>query len=242
MAGTAVAGQASTDAGATQTPEEKAAADAATATAATEKAAADKAAADAKTKADADAAAAKEKEGNQAGGDADAVAKAAADKAAAQAAAEITLTVPQGAEELVSKETLDYFRDVAKASKWTAEDAQAEVDAHVAREQARITAQSNKWADETKADTEVGGDNLSATQKNITAVLDRFLPATEADGKQLRTALNAGGYGNWRPFVRLMARIGKAMGEDSPGLGTAAGAAQDTASVLYDHPTSKASS
>ena len=242
MAGTAVAGQASTEAGATQTPEQKAAADAATATAATDKAAADKAAADAKTKADADAAAAagKGKEGDQAGGAA-ATGDGKGGETATQPPATYALTVPQGAEDLVSTEQLEYFKDVAKASKWSNEDAQAEVDAHVAREQARITALSNKWAEETKADPEVGGEKLVATQKNITAVLDRFLPANEPDGKTLRTALNAGGYGNWRPFVRLLARIGKAMGEDSPGLGKGTGAEQSTEDVLYDHPSSKAS-
>jgi hypothetical protein len=36
-----------------------------------------------------------------------------------------------------------------------------------------------------------------------------------------------------------MARIGKAMGEDSPGLGKGTGAEQSTEDVLYDHPSSK---
>jgi hypothetical protein len=241
MAGTAAAGQASTEAGTTQTPEQKAAAEAAATAAAAAttdegKAAADKAAADAKAKADADAAAGKGSD--QAGGDA-AAGKGKAGDAGAEPPVTYALTVPQGAEDLVSAEQLDYFKDVAKASKWSNEDAQAEVDAHVAREQARITALSNRWADETKADPEVGGEKLVVTQKNITAVLDRFLPASEPDGKILRTALNAGGYGNWRPFVRLMARIGKAMGEDSPGLGKGTGAEQSTEDVLYDHPSSK---
>lgn len=203
---------------------EKAAADK---TAADAKAATDKAAADAKAKADADAAAAdaKAKEGQKAGG----------------AEGELKLTVPEGAEDLVSTEQLAYFVEVAKASGWSAEDAQAEVAAHVTREKARIAQLSGKWADETKADTEIGGDKLSTTQRNVKAALDRFLPETEPDGKALRAALNAGGYGNWRPFVKLLARIGKAMSEDSPLSGHASGGEKSVEDTLYDHPSSKAS-
>lgn len=236
MAKAAAAGQATTETG-TETADAKAAADAAAATAATEKAAADKVTADAKTAADKAAADAKVKT------DADAAAAAAAEKdqKAGGAEVELKLTVPEGAEDLVSQAQLDYFAEVAKASKWSPEDAQAELTAHVDREKARITAQSERWATETKADTEVGGDNLSTTQRNVKAALDRFLPETEPDGKLFRTALNAGGYGNWRPFVKLLNRIGKAMGEDSPIVGKGAGGEKSIEDTLYDHPTSKTS-
>lgn len=235
MAKAAAAGQATTETG-TETADAKAAADAAAATAATEKAAAD-----AKAKTDADAAAAAAgKTDDQKAGAADAAGKAGAGKTGEQPPVELKLTVPEGAEDLVSQAQLDYFTEVAKASGWSAEDAKAELTAHVDREKARIAAQSERWATETKADTEVGGDNLSTTQRNVKAALDRFLPESEPDGKLFRTALNTGGYGNWRPFVKLLARIGKAMGEDSPIAGKGAGPATSTEDVLYDHPTSKA--
>src|SRR5688572_10600181 len=137
MAGkAAAAGQASTEAGAATQTAEKPAADAAAAAGATG-AAADTAAAEATAKAAADAAAGKGKEGDQAGGAA-AAEKTGAVKDGEQSSVTYALTVPEGAEELVSKDQLDYFVEVAKASGWTNEDAQAEVNAHVAREQARI--------------------------------------------------------------------------------------------------------
>jgi len=219
------------------TPEEQAAADA-TAAAAT-KAAADTAAAEkiVADKAAADTAAVdlKARGTKGAGGAGDVKADDALPPES------YTFTVPDDAKELVSADDLAYFASVAKASKWTQADAQSELQAHVDRAKAAVTKQAARWMAETTGDSEVGGAQLETTQRHVKSVRDRFLPASEDDGKALRTSMNTSGYGNYRPLVRLLARIGKAMAEDSPALGKGAGGERSTEETLYDHPSSKAS-
>lgn len=149
------------------------------------------------------------------------------------------LLVPDTAKDLVSPEDLKYLETVARASDWTNEEAQAELASLAERAQASIAAKSATWLTAAKADTEIGGDQFDTTSKHVKAVLDRFLPDTLDDGKVLRAAMNATGYGNFPPLVKLLARIGKAMAEDSPALGRLAGEPKDATAVLYDHATSK---
>ena len=67
-------------------------------------------------------------------------------------------------------------------------------------------------------------------------MLDTFLPADSPEGKTLRTVFDKTGYGNWTPLILLLARIGKANGEDGPiGTDAARGSSgrRDPATVLY---------
>lgn len=124
---------------------------------------------------------------------------------------------------------------IAKAKGWSQEQASAaltEMHQHAVDTAARFLSTLT-------AHPEVGGAHLEASQLAATQVLDRFLPANTTEGAELRAALNKSGYGNYAPLVVLLARVGKAMGEDRP-IGTRTSTAPSTnrsaADVLYGAP------
>lgn len=77
-------------------------------------------------------------------------------------------------------------------------------------------AQGKRFETRLRAMPEFQGEQLSVARTNITRVLDRFAPGSEALGAELRRGLTTSGYGNWPPLVALMARIGAAMSDDRP--------------------------
>jgi hypothetical protein len=154
-----------------------------------------------------------------------------ADKAATLLAPEIKLTVPEGFD-------AKGIEDFAKKHSLSQEAAQALLDERVAErkaaaeaEQAKLAALPQQWLEQTKADKDIGGQNLPTTLANAQRVLSRF--GTES----FRNALNQTGLGNHPELVRFMAAIGRAMGEDRPLPTTAApNAKRDPADVMF--PTS----
>jgi hypothetical protein len=107
---------------------------------------------------------------------------------------------------------IDTVAAMAKARGWTNEQAQAaltEMHSHASETQTRLLSTL-------QAHPEVGGAQLQAAQAHAVRAMDRFLPASEAEGAELRSMLNKSGYGNYAPMVLLLSRIGKAMGEDRP--------------------------
>lgn len=90
-----------------------------------------------------------------------------------------------------------------------------------------LTTQMQTFRTELEGDSELGGAQLEATQLQAKRFMDRFLPESEPDGRRLREAINKSGYGNWAPLVRMLARAGKAMGEDQ-GTGAAQAGHQPT--------------
>lgn len=73
---------------------------------------------------------------------------------------------------------------------------------------AKLYADMNKkWADEVRADPEIGGEKLPATLASIAKVVDRF------GGDQLRAALDLTGAGNHPAVVKAFAQIGAALNE-----------------------------
>lgn len=73
---------------------------------------------------------------------------------------------------------------------------------------ALVEEQKAKWADQTRADQEVGGQNLDRALGDARAVLDRF--GTPAFKKEISES----GYGNNVELIRLLSRVGKVMRED----------------------------
>ena len=71
-----------------------------------------------------------------------------------------------------------------------------------------VEQQRQAWAEQTKADTEVGGSNLERSIGDARTVLDKF--ATPAFKKEITES----GYGNNVELIRLLSRIGKVMRED----------------------------
>ena len=93
--------------------------------------------------------------------------------------------------------------------------------------------ETGKWMDQSKADTEIGGDAFEKNAELAKRVVTRF--GTPA----LMEGLNATGFGNHPELVRMMVRIGKAMDEDQlvlPG-SKAPAAEKEMADVFYGGTT-----
>ena len=87
------------------------------------------------------------------------------------------------------------------------------------------------------AHPEVGGAHLEATRAHANRALDRFLPVNTPEGQQFRAAMEKNGLSDWVPLVALLARAGKAMGEDpllSPKPATALANARQEADAQAD--------
>ena len=78
-----------------------------------------------------------------------------------------------------------------------------------------------RWVDEVKADKDLGGANFDANLKQGQSALRRF--GSEA----LTKLLDDSGLGSHPEFVRLFAKVGKAIAEDSVA-GTTGGTRQDS--------------
>src|SRR5262245_36955859 len=81
---------------------------------------------------------------------------------------------------------------------------------------------------EAQAHAEIGGANYGPSVHAANAVLDRFLPANTPDGQRFRSDITRLGISSYAPLLSLLARIGKAMGEDQPRLGAPGGPAAPT--------------
>lgn len=90
-----------------------------------------------------------------------------------------------------------------------------------------------QWAEDTKADKEIGGEKFDASLAVALKARDRF--ATP----ELKTLMDQTGLGNHPEIVRLFHRIGTAISDDTFVQATSAsGAQKSAASVLFDHPSS----
>lgn len=85
-----------------------------------------------------------------------------------------------------------------------------------------ILEQRKTWLTDAKADQEIGGQNWDASIRESARALDNLgFPK----GSPLRVALDESGFGNHPELIRLMSRVGKAIGEDSDFVRSDAGAA-----------------
>lgn len=140
------------------------------------------------------------------------------------------LSVPKGAEDYVDASDLARFADIAKANGWSNEEAQA----YTEQVADAIAEQSTSFRQRTESDQTYGGKNLQATQQAAGRVLDRFAPKGDPLGDEFRSILVKTGYGNNLAVLAFIAKIGKSMGEDSPGSSGAGGGGSKTAAqVLY---------
>lgn len=156
--------------------------------------------------------------------------------APAPAAAEVAyeFKAPEGME--LDKDAVGAFTTIAKDLKLAPEAAQKVVDIAVGMQQRAVeahTAQVAKWADEVKADKELGGDKLPQTLATAQKAMALGPP-------ELKQLLNDSGLGNHPAVVRFMHTVGKALSEDRfvPSTGGAA-ASPDDAARFYPTMTSK---
>ena len=125
------------------------------------------------------------------------------------------LTMPEGVE--LDQALLDDLGPEFKELGLTNSQAQKLADKFIASQQAKAekagenwSATITKWADDAKADKEIGGDKWDATvSASQRAVKTLGTPA-------LREYLNASGGGNHPELIRFMAKVGAMIKEDSP--------------------------
>lgn len=137
--------------------------------------------------------------------------------------------VPEGLE--IDQPSMDEFKGVAKELGLTKEGAAKLSALAVKREQARVEQHQKlvaSWADEVKADKELGGDKLSANLAIAKKAIDLGPP-------ELKALLDSSGLGNHPAVVRWALAVGKALSEDRfvTGKAPADTRAGDAASRLY---------
>lgn len=144
------------------------------------------------------------------------------------------LKMPDGVE--LDAKLLEAVSPVFKDLFLTNAQAQALTDKFTEVMQQRATAQGETWAttiagwaDQAKADKDIGGDNWDTTvSTGLRAVNVLGTPA-------LREYLNASGAGNHPEVIRLMAKVGAMIKEDNPASGGAEGNGKpvDPAHILF---------
>jgi len=152
---------------------------------------------------------------------------AAESKPEAEIAYEFKL--PEGIEP--DAKATEEFVAIAKELKLPKEAAQKVVDIAIARENARVEAHNAQvvaWAEEVKADKELGGDKLTETLATAQKAIALGPPG-------LKELLNRTGMGNHPAVVKWAHAVGKALSEDrfvAGGQGANTGE-KSTAQVLY---------
>lgn len=126
-----------------------------------------------------------------------------------------TLKMPDGVE--VDQALLDELGPEFKELGLTTAQAQKLADKFIASQQAKAEKQGEawantigKWADDAKADKEIGGDKWDGTVSASRRAVDTL--GTPA----LKEYLNASGGGNHPELIRFMAKVGSMIKEDSP--------------------------
>jgi len=134
---------------------------------------------------------------------------------------ELAITYPEGVE--VDQKRQDAFLELAKEAGFTAEHSEGlsklaamQLEHETAHAQAvhdEWAKQGDDWLEDLKKDSEFGGDKMGATTQAATKAMVKFGPPGLAE------ELASMGLGNHPGLVKLMARVGRAMGEDSTAFG-----------------------
>lgn len=132
---------------------------------------------------------------------------------------------------------IDEISAYAKEKGLSNEDAQELLDRendaitqYVADEQEDLKGLHKEWAEEVKADPELGGDKFEETAELARRVVERF------GDDDLKEVLNATGFGNYPAVVRLFAKIGKSMSNDKfevPGAPGGGAGSKSAAETMY---------
>lgn len=85
-----------------------------------------------------------------------------------------------------------------------------------------------KWAADSRADKEFGGEKLAENLAGARNVVETF------GSPELKTMLNESGLGNHPEVIRMLHRVSKAISEDQMVKGKAAPAAPDAVKSMYD--------
>lgn len=123
------------------------------------------------------------------------------------------LKMPEGSP--LDKDAIARVEAYAKANKFSNEEAQkllevenTAVKAFADKAHAQSEADKATWLESTKNDQEIGGQNLSQNVEWSRRVVDKF------GSPLLKQIFNDTGTGNHPELIRMLSRIGKAMGDD----------------------------
>lgn len=123
------------------------------------------------------------------------------------------LKMPEGSP--LDKEALARVESYAKANKLSNEEAQkllevenTAVKTYAEKQQTQLETLKNTWAEESKNDKEFGGQAFPQNVELSRRVVEKF------GSPAFKTALNETGLGNHPELIRMLSRIGKAIGED----------------------------
>jgi len=149
--------------------------------------------------------------------------------------------VPEG--QSFDEEVLGEFKESAAAMGLKQEDAQKFVDmglklagktgqAVLEQQASMLAEQREQWVSALKSDKEFGGEKFGATVDEARRVLKTY------GNEDLVTVLEESGYGDHPALIKMLAKLGKALGEDESVDGKAAAGAKDVseksmAEVLY---------
>lgn len=153
-----------------------------------------------------------------------------------------SLTMPDGIE--LDTELMDALGPTMAELKLSNGHAQQLVDKYIEAQTAREAKRAeewtqtiNGWADQAKADPEIGGNKFDTTLANAKSALTRF------GTPDLNSYLETSGAGNHPEVIRLMAKVGAMIGEDNPAItdNPGKGAEVDPAHAMYpdDKPKGK---
>lgn len=135
---------------------------------------------------------------------------------------------PEGVE--LDQDLLGEFKPLAKELNLSQENAQKLVDMAakiVTKQLEAVTAQVAQWAEDARADPEIGGDKLAANLALGKRVIDF------AGGKPLRDALNETGVGNHPSLIKAFAKLGALISDDMLERGQPAASEQDPLAKMY---------
>lgn len=158
---------------------------------------------------------------------------AAAAPAASKAPEKYALTVKAGDDVIAGVDTLKYIEEVARASDWSNDDAQAALDEHVQG----VKAASARFLAATAADPDYGGTALAQSQQRMQKAIDVLRPVGHPRRDSFLRFIQGAGVTNHIEVLSLFADLGKLMSEDggTGALGAAASAAgRDDVAKMYD--------
>lgn len=138
------------------------------------------------------------------------------------------LTLPEGM--AVDEALLGALAPAMKEAGITGKQANTLAAAFAAQKQAEVEQWGQTvsgWVDSAKKDPEMGGANWDATVKSATKVIGQF------GTPELKKYLNMTGAGNHPEVIRLMAKVGAVISEDTPTTTKTGGQARDAVTVLY---------
>jgi len=141
---------------------------------------------------------------------------------------EYELTTPENMP--VNEDVLAEYKDIANELGLSQEGAQKLMDLAVKNAQNQYDQHhevQKQWVDNIKSDKEFGGNNLQTTVKSARGVIDKY------GDPEVLALLDTTGLGNNPGVIKMFARIGKKVAEDSLVDGSPGGSKKSLAETMY---------